>query len=139
MAGNSAWKRELLEQLFHSFFVLADIRINLTIATFKISIAYQRWATVTWTGDIKHIKIMLLNNTVQVHIYKILTRCCAPVPNHHRLHMRKFQWLLQKWIIIKINLPDRQIVSGAPIGIHFMEQFRRKCFFLNHKLSSLSP
>src|SRR5665648_499971 len=119
MAGNSTWKRELREQFFHSLFVLAYIWINLTVAAFKISIAHQRRATVTWTGDIEHVKIMLLDDTVQVHIDKILTRCCTPVSYHHRLHMRQFQWFLQKWIVIKINLPDRQIVSGTPIAVSY--------------------
>ena len=41
MAGNSAGKRELLEELFQSGFVLANVRINLTLGAFEINIAHQ--------------------------------------------------------------------------------------------------
>src|ERR1017187_2941238 len=51
MAGNPAGKRELLEQLFQPAFVLADVRINLAVSAFEVSIAHQRWTAVTGTGD----------------------------------------------------------------------------------------
>src|SRR5271157_2235626 len=38
MAGNPAGTRELLEQLFQSGFVLADVRIDLTIGAFEVSV-----------------------------------------------------------------------------------------------------
>src|SRR5665648_169667 len=82
MAGNSTWKRKLLEQLFHSLFVLAYIWINLTVTTFKVSVSHQRRATMTWTCDIEHVKFMLFYDTIQMHIDKILTGCCAPVPDN---------------------------------------------------------
>ena len=48
----------------------------------------------------------------------------------HALHMRERQGLLQQRIVEKINLPDRQVVGGAPIGVHLVKQFRRErvCF-----------
>ena len=33
---------------------------------------------------------------------------------------------LQQRIVMKIHLADRQIVGGAPIGVHQVEQFRRE-------------
>ena len=59
MAGNPAGKRELFEQLFQPGFVLADVRINLTVGAFEVSIAHQRRAAVPGTGDVEHIQVIL--------------------------------------------------------------------------------
>jgi len=60
MAGNPPPGNEkLLKQLFPAGFVLADIRINLAIGTFKVRVAHQRRAAVTGTGDIDHVQIIL--------------------------------------------------------------------------------
>jgi hypothetical protein len=45
-------------------------------------------------------------------------------PEQHVLHIGERQWPLQQRIVVEIDLPDRQIVGGAPVGIHLMEQFR---------------
>src|SRR5438128_326691 len=31
--------------------------------------------------------------------------------------------LLQQWIIVKVNLSNRQIIGGAPISVHPAQQF----------------
>src|ERR1019366_4472655 len=51
MAGDPAGKRELRKQLFQPAFVLADVRINLTVGAFEVRIAHQRRAAVPGTGD----------------------------------------------------------------------------------------
>ncbi len=127
MAGNPAGKRELLEQLFHSGFVLGDVRINLTPCAFEVDVAHQRRAAVPGTGDVEHIQVILLDDPVQVHVDEVLTRHCTPVPDHQRLYVRQFQRLLQQRIVVQINLADRHIVGGAPIGIHLAEQFWSEC------------
>ena len=54
----------------------------------------------------------------------------APVSQQHVLHIRERQRPLQQRIVVEINLADRQIVRGAPVGVHLVEQFRREsvCF-----------
>src|SRR5262249_52894255 len=32
----------------------------------------------------------------------------------------------QEWVVIKVNLTDRQVVGGPPVSVHFADQFRRK-------------
>src|SRR5579863_5251048 len=59
MARNPAGKRELREQLFQPGFVLADVRVKLTVGAFEVSIAHQRRAAVTGTGDVEHIQVIL--------------------------------------------------------------------------------
>ena len=42
--------------------------------------------------------------------------------------IRERQRLLQQRIVAQINLADRQIVGGATVGIHPVEQFRERVF-----------
>ena len=58
-----------------------------------------------------------------MRVNEILARGRTPVPHQHMLHVCERQRPLQQRIVVKINLPNRQIVSGAPIRIHLAEQF----------------
>src|ERR1019366_785330 len=59
-----------------------------------------------------------------MRVNEILARGRTPVPQQHMLHVCERQRPLQQRIVVKINLPNRKIVSGAPIRIHLAEQFR---------------
>ena len=71
--------------------------------------------------DVKHIKVKLLDDPVQMHIDEVLAWRRAPVADHQGLHVREFQGLLEQWVVVEINLSDREIVGSAPVGIHLME------------------
>jgi hypothetical protein len=47
------------------------------------------------------------------------------------VHIRECQRPLQQRIVAEINLADRQIVGGAPVGIHLVEHLRGKSFSLH--------
>ena len=126
MAGNPAGKRELLEQLFQPGFVLRDVRINFTPGAFEVDIAHNCRAAVTGTGDVEHVQVILLDDPVQMHIDEVLARRRAPVSDHQRLHVRQLQRLLQQRIVVEINLADREIVGGTPIGVDLAKQLGRK-------------
>ena len=89
MAGYAPWKGELREQLFQPGFILADVRINLAVAAFEVSIRHQCRAAMTGTGDVEHVQIMLFDDPVQMHIDEVLARRRAPVSDHQRLHVRR--------------------------------------------------
>ena len=83
------------------------------------------------TGDVEHIQVILLDDPVQMHIDEVLARRRAPVPDHQRLYVRQFQRLLEQGIVVEINLADRQIVGGAPVGVHLLEQVWGELFCLH--------
>ena len=134
MAGNSAGERKLGEQLFQPGFVLGDVRVNFAPSAFEVNVTHDRRTAVPGTGDIKHIQVILLDDPVQVHIDEVLARRGAPVPDHQRLHVCELQRSLQQRIIVEINLADRQIVGGAPVGVDALKQFGSKsryvCFHI---------
>ena len=127
VAGNSAGKRKLNEELLQPGLVLADVGIDLAVGALEIGVAHDRRAAVPGTGDVDHVEVVFLDDPVQVHVDEVLPRGRAPVPQQHVLHIRERQRPLQQRIVVEIDLADRQIVGGAPVGIHLAEQFRREC------------
>ena len=118
MAGNPAGERELREQLLEPGFVLGDVRIDLAPGAFQVHVSHNRRAAMTGAGDVEHVQVVLFDRPVQMHIDEVLARRRAPVSHHQRLHVRQLQRLLQQRVVVKIDLADRQIVGGAPVGVH---------------------
>jgi hypothetical protein len=125
VAGNTAGKGELLEEPLKTGLVLADVRIDLAVGAFEIGVAHHRRTAVPGAGDVDHVQVVLLDDPVQVDIDEVLPRRRPPVPEQHVLHIGEHQWPLQQRVVEEIDLPDRQIVGGAPVGVHLIEQFGR--------------
>src|SRR5450631_3303376 len=49
-----------------------------------------------------------------------------PVSQQHVLHIGERQRPFQQRIVVEIDLADRQIVGGAPVGVDLVEQARRE-------------
>src|SRR5262245_18617956 len=107
MAWNPAGKRELLEESFHSFFVLRNIRINLTIRPLQVSIGHQSGSAVSRSRDINHIQVMRPNHPVEMHVNKVQSRRGAPVTQEPWFDVLLAERFLQQRIVVKINLPYR--------------------------------
>ena len=105
--------------------------IDLAVSALEIGVAHDGRSAVPGAGDVDHVEVVFLDDPVQVRINEVLARGRAPVPQQHVLHIRERQRPLQQRIVVKINLADRQIVGGAPVGVHLVEQFRRECMGLH--------
>ncbi len=126
VAGNAAGKRELKEELLQPGLVPADVGIDLAVGALEIGVAHDRRPAVPGAGDVDHVEIVFPDHPVQVHVDEILPGGRAPVSQQHALDVREHQRSLQQRIVVKIDLPDRQVVGGAPVGVHLPEQFRRQ-------------
>ena len=135
VAGNASGKRELEEKLPQPGLILADVRVDLAVSALEVGIADDGRAAVPGAGDVDHIEVVLLNDPVQVCVYEILAGGRAPMSEKHMLHIREGQRPLQQWIIVEINLPDRQVVRGAPVSVQLPEHFRGESVCLHY----LSP
>ena len=56
VAGNAAWKAELLEQPSHALRVLADVRIDFAVGAFQIGVGDERRAAVARPDDVDHVR-----------------------------------------------------------------------------------
>ena len=118
VAGDATWKGELGEQLLHTGFVLCDTRVDVAPAAFEVGVGDQGRSAVPRTGDVEHVKIELLDDPVQVYIDEVLARRRTPMPDHKGFDVGKLEWLAQQRIVVEVDLPNRQVIGGAPVGIH---------------------
>jgi hypothetical protein len=117
MAGNAAGKGKLLEQTLHPGFVLADVGIDLAVAALQIGVGDQGRAAMAGTSDVDHIEIVELDRAIEMHIDEILPWRRTPVPDHERLDVSQRQRFAQHRVFVEVDLADREVVGGAPIGV----------------------
>ncbi len=126
VARNPSGKRKLHKQFAQSGFVLADVRIDLAVGALQVGVSDDGRTAVTGTGDVNHVEVVPIDDPVQMGIDEVLSGCRAPVPEQHVLHIRDRQRPPQQRIVVEKDLPDRQIIGGAPIGVQLVQQFRRE-------------
>ena len=117
MAGNTAGKRKPLEELLLAGLILADGGIDLAVSTFEIRITHDGRTAVAGARDVIHVEVVFFDDPVKVRVNEVLPGGRAPVSQQHVLHVRERQRPLQQRIVVEINLADRQVVGGAPVGI----------------------
>ena len=67
VAGNATGEAELFEQPGHSFFVLADVRIDFAVGAFEISMRHERRTAVSWTNDVDHVQVIFFDDPIEMH------------------------------------------------------------------------
>ena len=51
-----------------------------------------------------------------------------PEVRHAQLDVLRLERLAEKWIVVQVDLPDREIVGGPPVGVHPPQEVRGKGF-----------
>ena len=123
VARDATGKRELLEELLHAGEVLRHIGIDPAPGAFEVHVAHECRTTMPGAGDIQHVQIKFVDDPVQVHVDEVLAGHRAPVAHHQRLDVRHRQRLAQHRVVVQVQLPDRQVVRGTPVGVDLVEKF----------------
>src|ERR1043166_2206282 len=76
---DAARKRELLEELFQTFFILLNVWIEFCIGAFKVSVRHNPRPAVARPADINHIEVVFLDRPIAMDVDEIKTRSCPPV------------------------------------------------------------
>ena len=124
MAGYSAWKRKLLEQLLHACFALPNIRVELAVRALEVGIGYHAGATVTGAGDVDGVQVEILDQAIEVDVDEVQPGRGTEMPQQARLDVLHLERLAQQRIGVQINLPDGKIIGGSPVCIHLSQFFR---------------
>ena len=117
VARNAAGERELGEEPLHPLLVLRDVGIDLAVGPLEIGVGDQRRPAVSGAGDVDHVEVELLDQPVEVDVDEVQARRRAPVAEQARLDVVLRQRDFQQRVVEQIDLPDRQIVRRAPIGV----------------------
>ena len=141
VARNAAGKRELLEQPLHSRFVLGDVGVDLAVDAFEIDVGDNRRAAVAGAGDEQDLEVERFDQPVEVRVDEIEAGRRAPVPEQPRLDVLLDQRLAQQRIVEQIDLADRQVVGGAPVGVDQLEFAlrKRRCHRCSFQVSPSEP
>ena len=123
VAGNAAGEGELLEHLFHSLFILADIWVYFTVGTLQIGVSDLEVSAVSRSGNIDHIQIIALDCTVTMGPDKILSRNSSPVAYDLFLNLIHCQGFAKQRIIQQVELSCGKIVCCPPVSIHLFQHF----------------
>jgi len=79
------------------------------------------------TDDIDHVQVMFFDQPVEVNIDEVQAGGGAPVPEQTRLDMLEREGGFEQWIVLQIDLSDREVIRGPPIRIHLFQHVGRQC------------
>src|SRR5260370_6493232 len=125
MTRDSIRPGELPKQPLHSVPAALDIRITLSIGAFQIALRHQPRTAMAGADDIYHVQVKFFDQPVQVDIDEVEPGSGAPMPEQTRLDVFELEWGFEQRIVLQIDLPNGEIVCGAPIGIHLLQQIGR--------------
>ena len=117
VAWNAAGEGELGEESLQARFILGDLGIDLAVRAFEVRIGDEPGASVTRPGDIDHAQIARLDHTVEVRVDEIQPRRRAEVAEEPPLDVSGGEPFLQERIVVEVDLADREIIRGAPVGV----------------------
>ena len=72
--------------------------------------------------DIDHVQIALFDQTVEMDINEVEPGGGTPMPEQTRFDVFELERGFEQGIVLQINLPDREVICGAPIRVHFFQQ-----------------
>ena len=131
MTGNAVRPGELPKEPLQSVSAALDSRIALRVGPFEIGVRHQPRTAMTGTDDVDHVQIVLFDQPVQVHIEEIQPGRRAPMPEQTGLDVFEPERGFEQRIVLQIDLPDREVICRAPIGVHFLQQIgAQRC---NHR------
>ena len=117
VAGDPAGKRELLEQQPHSRLVPGHVGIDLAVGPLQVGVGHEPGPAVAGAGNVDDVEVLLANDPVQVRVDEVQPGGGAPVPKEPRLDVGGGERLLEQGVVEQIDLPDGQVVGGAPVGV----------------------
>src|SRR5262249_30846987 len=86
-------------------------------------ISHDARTAVPRPDDINHIQVAFFDESIEMHIDKVQSRCSAPMAHQAWLNMRLLQWLFEQRIVHEIDLSNGKIIGRAPPGVHLTKHF----------------
>ncbi len=117
VAGHPAGEGELAQQLAHPGRVPRDARVHLGVAALQPGVRQRGRAAVPRPDDDHHLRAVHGDRAGQVRPDEVQPRRGAPVPQQPRLDVLRAQRLGQQRVGHQVDLPRRQVVGGAPVGV----------------------
>ena len=121
VAGDAAGEGELAEQPADALLVVADVRVDLGVGALEIHVRDQAGTAVPGAGDVDRVQLARADHAVHVGVDEVQARRGAPVPEQAGLGVLEPQRLAQQRVVQQVDLADREIVGGPPVGVELGE------------------
>ena len=121
VAGDAARERELAEQAAHALLVLPDLGVDLAVGALEPGVGHHAGAAVAGAADVDHVGVAGADDAVEVGVDQVEPRGGAPVAEQAGLHVLEGEGLVEQGVGEQVDLPDREVVGGAPPGVDELE------------------
>ena len=121
VARDPAGIGELSEELAQPFLPRPDVWVQLAVRPLQVGVRDVCRPAVTRTGDEDGAQVAGPDGPVQMRVDEVQAGDGAEVAEQTRLDVLGLQRLPQQRIVEQVDLPDRQIVRSAPIGVEKLE------------------
>jgi hypothetical protein len=81
---------------------------------------------VTRPGDVDHVHVARVDDAIEMNVEEVEPRRRPPMPEEPGLGVIEPERLAEQRIVEQIDLPDRQIVGGAPPVVHAAQEVGRE-------------
>ena len=117
VAGDAAGEGELAEELAQPVLVAADVGVDLAVGALEVGVGDDAGAAMARSGHVDRVRVAGADRPVEMHVEEVEARGGAEVPEQPRLHLLGDQRLAQQRVVEQVDLPDREVVGGAPPGV----------------------
>ena len=121
VAGHPAREGELAEQPAHPGEVTRDARVDVAVAAVQPGVRERRGAAVARADHVHHVQAVGDDRPVEVRPEEVQPGRGAPVAEQPRLDVLRPQRLGQHRVGHQVDLPDGQVVRGAPVPVEGLE------------------
>ncbi len=114
VGGDTPGEGELPEQPAQPLGVLGDVGVDLGVGPLEVAVGHRARPAVTRAGDVDRGLGAFPDHPVGVGGDEVQPRGGAPVAQQPRLDVVGVQRLAQQRVVQQVDLPDGQVVRGAP-------------------------
>ncbi len=117
VARDPARPGKLPEQPLHPAAAALDRGIMLGVGAFEIGVGDQPRPAMPRPDDVDHVEIVRDDQPVEMRVDEIEPGRRAPMAEQPRLDVGAAERPLEQGIVAQVDLPDREIIRRAPIGV----------------------
>ena len=118
---DAAGEAELLHEPAQARLVEPDVRVDLRVRALEVGVGDHAGAAVAGAGDVDRRLRALGDDAVEVGVEEVEPGRGTPVPEQAMLDVVARQRLAQQGVVEQVDLPDRQVVGGAPPAVDRLE------------------
>src|SRR5213078_4113183 len=117
---------ELAEEPAQALLVAADVGIDLAVGALEVDVGDEPGAAVPGAGDVERLEAVALDDPVEMGVEEVQARRGPPVAEQPRLDVLDAQRLAQQRVVEQVDLADREVIRGAPVGVEAGELVARE-------------